>query len=179
MNRYFVFFSLIFLCVSSIQAQTSPHVRGAEVDPIQKETEKYRIITGDDLLIQNTYISLEKSLLNKELAAADVFTAADVKSYVDRYSEHPEVIKNVEYEAALINISSIVQGASAKLKLIGSAQNVTLMGSKTFYADEFQISKVIQHRVDIVDEKGKAVLYDVLFMDIDGTYKIFAINDEF
>ena len=69
--------------------------------------------------------------------------------------------------------------AAAKLKAVGDAQNVTLMKSKSMYGDPHNISKVIQYRVDIVDEEGNPVLYEVLFVEIGGVYKILSVIDQF
>ena len=158
----------------SVQAQNYPS-REEVQDPILKN----QVLSEDDAMTAYTFAGLEANLRNKDMATNDLLTAEEIRMYVDRYANDPSVTQELDYDMAYKRIADAVDLAADRLNAIGNAQNVTLLKSDAFYGDKHNISHVIQHRVEIVDQKGAAIMYDVVYTEINGSYRILAVNSDF
>ncbi|MEZ5009051.1 MAG: hypothetical protein R2753_12945 [Chitinophagales bacterium] len=126
--------------------------------------------------MQNLYGSLEHKALTTGNAESLIFSDLDIQKYIHLFEANPTSFKEVDRTVAVQRIEAEVDNAAAKLKAINHSKNITLIDSDAFYGDESKLTKVISCKIDIVDKNDKPLLYEVIFIEVNGVYKVMAIN---
>ena len=122
------------------------------------------------------YASLEHKAMKTGNVESMVFTSLDIQKYIRMFELDLSSFKEVDREVATQRIQSEVDNAEAKLRAINHSKNITLVDSDAFYGDESKLTKVISYKIDIVDKNDKPLLYEVIFIEVNGVYKVMAIN---
>lgn len=175
MKKKLLFIALLILSVTSVLfAQNGNNSSRGVI--IKNEAPNNRKLDIDNSIVNNLYASLSKKVLETGNVETMAFTFLDIQKYLNLFELDIISFKEVNRDVAEERITAEVANAKVKLKSINNSKNLTLVDTETFYGDDSKLSKVISYKIDIVDKNSMPKLYEVIFIEIDGVYKVMAIN---
>ena len=171
--------SLIILFLFSLSS-SSLFAQGRSSSPgeqIEKNQEYYiQKLSINDKVLDDLFLDFKKNAMVLGSAESLIMTNLNIESYLRTFESNIAKPSIEMYENAKMNVFDKVDDAKEKLKKINYSKNITLINSDSFFGDKDKLSKIISFKVDVLTKDEEMLFYEVIFVEVDGEFKIIAIN---